>query len=355
MTEDAKEIRFTKTLPATGLGLMLSASAACATGPAAAPPTQTADAATRINLQNTPDPDTILRTPVEFQSGANTLKGLLFTPKGAKELLPGVVVTGAWTTVKEQMAGTYARELAKRGMAALVFDFTGWGASEGSPRYVEDPKQKTADIEAAVNFLATRAEVNKSDLSGFGICASSGYMAAAAAKAPQIKRLALVAPWLHDPKMAEQIYGGAEAVKKLIASGEAAKSGAHSTIAAESTTDQTALMYNAPYYTEADRGLIPAYDDKFDLRSWGPWLSYDAQASADHLNKATLIISSNAAAIPQGARAYAARTKAPVTERWFDGINQFDFYDRADVVKAASDIVAAFFEGRPLPAETPGK
>ena len=45
-----------------------------------------------------------------------------------------MIVTGTWTTVKEQMAGIYARELANRGLAALAFDFTGWGESGGAPQ-----------------------------------------------------------------------------------------------------------------------------------------------------------------------------------------------------------------------------
>lgn len=56
------------------------------------------------------------------------------------------------------MAGAYARKLAVRGYAALAFDFTGWGQSEGTPRYVEDPATKTADIRAAA-FMAPLDEV----------------------------------------------------------------------------------------------------------------------------------------------------------------------------------------------------
>lgn len=77
---------------------------------------------------------------------------MLFKPKVASEPLPAAVVTGAWTTVKEQMAGTYARELAARGFAALTFDLSGWGQSDGEPRYVEDYVQKTADIKEAAGF-----------------------------------------------------------------------------------------------------------------------------------------------------------------------------------------------------------
>lgn len=88
----------------------------------------------------------------------------------------------------------------------LAFDFTGWGQSEGAPRYVEDPATKTADIHAAAPFMATLEEVDPARISGLGVCASSGYMAAAVADDDNFQRVALVAPRLHDPAMAEGIY-----------------------------------------------------------------------------------------------------------------------------------------------------
>ncbi len=295
----------------------------------------------RISLQSTPDPAAVSRMAVRFERGAATLEGLLFAPADGVGPRPAVVVTGAWTTVKEQMAGTYARELARRGFVALAFDFAGWGASDGTRRFMEDPAEKTADIRAAAAALAARADVDASQISGLGVCASAGYMAAAVADDPLLQRLALVAPWLHDAAMVEAIYGGASSVAALVERGRvAAASGQPQTIVAASTTDADALMFEAPYYTEPDRGLIDAYDNCFELASWGPWLTYDAQASADRLQAPTLIVCSEAAALPDGARAYAKRTKAPLAQRWLEGVNQFDFYDRADVVTEAADAVA---------------
>ncbi|MEM8652475.1 MAG: alpha/beta hydrolase [Pseudomonadota bacterium] len=297
---------------------------------------------TFINLQNTPEIEGVTSRSVEFESNGNLLKGILFLPANSDNPLPAIIVTGAWTTVKEQMPGTYARELAARGFVSLAFDFTGWGESEGSPRYVEDPVVKTADIHAAADFLATLDEVDTGGISGLGVCASSGYMASAVADSDKLAKLALVAPWLHDPKMAEGIYGGTETVAGLIAASEA--EGAEDTVLiGASDTDENSVMYQAPYYTEEERGLIPAYDNKFSVASWKPWLTYDAQLSADRLSKPVLMVGSPSIALPAGAQAYEARTRAPLEKIWLgEDVSQFDFYDRADVVKAASDAVADF-------------
>lgn len=299
----------------------------------------------RINLQNTPSISGVTSRDLSFDSNGVTLKGTLYTPTGASLPLPGVVVAGAWTTVKEQMAGTYARELAARGFAALAFDFTGWGASDGDIRYKEEPAVKTADIIAAAVFMHTLGDVDAKRIYGLGICASAGYMAAAVADSPFLNKLALIAPWLHDVPMAETIYGGPESAAKLVATGRAAeKAPSPQIMVAASTTDKNSLMYQAPYYTEKNRGLIPEYDNQFNVASWEPWLTYDAQASADRLTAPTLIVCSEAAALPAGAHAYVKRTKASVKEIWLDNVNQFDFYDRADIVERSADAVAAHFE-----------
>ena len=180
------------------------------------------------------------------------------------------------------------------------------------------------------------------NLYGLGICASSGYMAEVVSNDDRMDKLALIAPWLHDPEMAEGIYGGHNAAQSLIAASEADDG---VIMLAGNSTDEAALMFNAPYYSEEKRGLIAAYDNKFAVASWKPWLTYDAQVSADHLSKPIMMVGSSSIALPAGASAYAARTKAPLEKVWLgDDVTQFDFYDRADAVKASADAVADFFQ-----------
>ena len=287
---------------------------------------------------------------VEFSSHGNQLVGTLYLPSGFEEgqRVPAVVVTGAWTTVKEQMPKTYAIELANRGYAALTFDFRGWGESEGDNRYLEDPETKTQDIVQAVDFLASRTEVDSAKITGLGICASSGYMADAFTRTDTLRTVALVAPWLHDEELATQIYGGEESVNNLIAAADAAQanfkdSGELTTAVAASTTDDTSIMFQVPYYTEEDRGLIPAYDNQFNIASWRGWLTYNALESATRLRSKILFVGSEAMALPQGAKAYAELAGDNVEQVWLDEITQFDFYDRNDAVTAASERVIRHF------------
>ena len=50
---------------------------------------------------------------VSFPSKGAILKGVLYTPEHPSRPLPGIVVTGTWTSVKEQMANRYAERLGR--------------------------------------------------------------------------------------------------------------------------------------------------------------------------------------------------------------------------------------------------
>lgn len=286
---------------------------------------------------------------VSFENAGTTLAGTLYLPADFQpgEKRPGVLVTGAWTSIKEQMPGLYAREMAERGFVALAFDFRGWGQSGGDIRFKEDPAAKTEDISAAAGYLASLPEIDASRIAGLGICASAGYMAAAATGNALFRSVSLVAPWLHNGEIVEQVYGGKEGVDGLIARSrraeEAERNGAPQIITAASMTDETALMYQIPYYTETGRGLIREYDNRFNLASWEPWLTYDSVALGSRLDKPILIVHSEAAAIPQGAHAFFSLLTGDASELWLDNVSQFDFYDNPEDVSRAADAAAQHF------------
>ena len=211
-------------------------------------------------------------------------------------------------------------------------------------RYLEDPRRKTEDINAAVDYLAARPEVDESRIGGLGICASAGYMSDAALANDAVKALALVAPWLHDAEIVRFVYGGDEGAGRLIQAGrDAAQSPEPVILEAASLTNDQALMYQTPYYTETERGLIPEYDNKFNVASWEGWLRHDAVRSADQLKRPVLLVHSEAAAVPQGAHEYARRLGRNAAELWLDEVTRFDFCDNPIPIKAATDAAADHF------------
>ncbi|MBD2842143.1 alpha/beta hydrolase [Erythrobacter sp. KMU-140] len=286
---------------------------------------------------------------VTFQSAGETIVGTLYVPTGvdAQNAAKAVVVTGAWTTIKEQMPALYAERLAQNGMVALAFDFRTWGESEGSTRSLENPEMKITDIEAAGRYLASRAEVR--EVHGLGICASSGYMATAAERTDIFRSIALVAPWLHNQPIVEAVYGGQDGVNGLLETARNAKATERSTgepqlITAGGPEGSDALMALDGYYSDPSRGMIPEWENTFNLASWTGWLNFDGVRAASGINEPTLIVHSEAAAIPDGAKEFYESLTAPKSQVWLDGVTQFDFYDQANGVDPAIEAVTAHFE-----------
>ncbi|MEM1447769.1 MAG: nuclear transport factor 2 family protein [Planctomycetota bacterium] len=292
---------------------------------------------------------------IVFDVEGTELVGSLYLPDDVdpSHPAPGLVVTGAWTTIKEQMTGRYAREAALRGRVALAFDFRGWGESGGTPRSLESPERKIEDIVAAAGFLAGRPEV--SSVGALGVCASAGYVVHAATRSEAIESVALVAPWLHDAAIVDEVYGGPDGVAALVAAGRAAEerlatTGESTLIPAAGPEGSDALMPGASYYVDPERGALARWENTFDVSSWEGWLTFDALEAAPRLRQPLLIVHSDAAAIPGGARAFFGAATGDRRQLWLDGVTQFDFYDAAEPVTVASDAAADHFATTLRPA-----
>lgn len=147
---------------------------------------------------------------VTFDNEGSTITGTLYLPDEYKagDKLPTVIVTGAWTTVQDQMPKGYAIEMAERGFAAFTFDFRGWGKSGDlaqNVRHKEDPQAKISDIKAAAEFVATLPKVDATKINGLGICASAGYMVDATSGNPLFQSVGLVAPWLQNKAIVNEV------------------------------------------------------------------------------------------------------------------------------------------------------
>lgn len=287
---------------------------------------------------------------VEFQSEGMVLAGHLHLPAGFEEekKYKAVVVTGSWTTVKEQMADLYAAKLAREGFVALTFDFRNYGESEGQPRDYENPVMKARDITNAVRYLKTLRFVDAEEIGGLAVCASAGYMSLAVAEGADIKALSFVAPWLHNPEIARAVYGG-ENAKGLIAKSEAAKkkfaeTGVADYVVAASDKDASAAMYGPfDYYLNPQRGAVRQWGNRFAVMAWKNWLEFDATGTAGRINVPVQIMHSHTAAVPDGAELYYSKLRAPKNIIWVEGASQFDFYDGEQLTDRAVKESARWF------------
>ena len=280
---------------------------------------------------------------VRFPAAGANLTGTLYLPASTRGAagLTAAVVTGTWTSVKEQMADRYAARLAERGVAALSFDFSGFGLSGGEPREVESPSRKAEDIRAAAAFLGSHPAVAQDRIGALAICASAGYAAKAAIDG-SIRALALVAPWLHDPALLRKVYGGESGVRQRMEAGLAARqryrqTGVVEYVPVASPDDPRAAMPMAiDFYRDPARGAVPGWPNRFAVMAWIEWLTFEPILFAPQITAPTLIVHSEEAAIPDGARRFHQALTSPKEIIWTAGI-QFDFYDRDPQVGVAVD------------------
>lgn len=116
-----------------------------------------------------------------------TLAADLYEPKNTEGKLPAIAVAGPFGAVKEQSSGLYAQTMAERGFITIAFDPSFTGESGGAPRYVASPDINTEDFSAAVDFLATKDNVDAERIGIIGICGWGGMALNVAAMDTRIK------------------------------------------------------------------------------------------------------------------------------------------------------------------------
>lgn len=136
--------------------------------------------------------DKVIRKEVTFKNRFGiTLAADLYLPKNSEgKVLPALAISGPFGAVKEQSSGLYAQTMAERGFAALAFDPSYTGESEGEPRHVASPDINTEDFSAAVDFLGLQKNVDKNRIGIIGICGWAGFALNATAIDKRVKAVA---------------------------------------------------------------------------------------------------------------------------------------------------------------------
>ncbi len=106
---------------------------------------------------------------VTFYSSGDEVVGVLFSPEIATPL-PALIICHGALEFKENFF-ELSEYLVKRGMAVLAIDMHGHGESRGE-RFHVNMSEWVADIQAAIMFLESRAEVDSNRIGAFGF--SSG-------------------------------------------------------------------------------------------------------------------------------------------------------------------------------------
>jgi fermentation-respiration switch protein FrsA (DUF1100 family) len=295
----------------------------------------------------------IHRIRLPFFRGDLRLAGQLFRNTDRLDTRqPGVIVTGSWLTVKEQMPELYAMRLAERGYTTFTFDFAGFGESQGEPGQAEIPDRKIADLIAAGDFLSTLSCVEPDTIAHLAICASAQYGLAALARGSRIARFVSVAGWYHDAASVAPIYGGPAGVAARIDAARSAldryaTTGATDMVPAYRAGDETAgMFFELDYYGNPSRGAVPAWKNQMATLSWQYWLMFDGLSATDRVHAPVLLVHGDGCVFPDNARSVYDRVRGKKKLVWAEG-TQTDFYDQPRQVGAAVEAADAFLKEAP--------
>lgn len=130
-------------------------------------------------------PPAALPRPVQkisFYSDGYRLDGLLYTPEAlaAGEKRAAVVLCVGYTYLKSLVMPDIAKALTAVGYVALIFDYRGFGDSEG-PRWRLIPNEQISDVRAALTCVADQPHVDAGRLALLGLSLGGSNAVATAA------------------------------------------------------------------------------------------------------------------------------------------------------------------------------
>jgi dipeptidyl aminopeptidase/acylaminoacyl peptidase len=128
---------------------------------------------------------------IEFFSEGSRVAGILRTPDDGDGPRPAIVQGPGWLGLKDsKLYVRYHDALTRAGFAVLIFDYRGFGDSEGD-RGLLLPSLQLEDLVNAVTYLTTREDVDASRLGVFGSGGTGGGNAVLLAAADERVRCAV--------------------------------------------------------------------------------------------------------------------------------------------------------------------
>ncbi|WP_345631357.1 alpha/beta hydrolase [Rugosimonospora acidiphila] len=298
-----------------------------------------------------------MKTNVTFDSAGLALAGHLYTPDGRHPgPRPAIVVGHPGSGVKEQAAGLYAERLSRAGYVTLAFDAAYQGQSEGEPRGLEDPSHRVEDFKAAVSFLSTQTAVDSDRIGALGICASGGYVIAAAATDHRIRAVATVsaadmgrqfregADGTQDRSVIQGLLDAAAAARTAEAHGEGVGTFPIFPATEEQARAGGQHLFEGWEYYCTDRARHERSAKSFTLNSVDRIASFDAFQFVGMIAPRPLLMIVGTEAVTSWMTTHAIEHAGePKEQYWVEGASHVALYDKDEFVSPAIAKLAGFF------------
>lgn len=134
-----------------------------------------------------------------FESAGTRCAGRLLRPDDRPEPFPIIVMAHGFAAQMSYGLDPFALRFQELGFAVFLFDYRGFGDSDGSPRDDVHPWRQLEDWNAAVTFVRTLASVDSARVVLWGTSFSGGHVLALAADHPAICAVVSQVPHVSGP------------------------------------------------------------------------------------------------------------------------------------------------------------
>ncbi|NLF45375.1 MAG: alpha/beta fold hydrolase [Syntrophomonadaceae bacterium] len=135
------------------------------------------------------------RTDCQFPSHGDNCSAWLYLPDGMVK--PSLVVMAhGFGGLRNCGLEPFAELFADQGLAVLLFDYRGFGESEGTPRQLISPRRHVEDYHAAVTWARGQKDINSDKIALWGSSFSGGHSIVAAAHDPKIAAISVQVPFV---------------------------------------------------------------------------------------------------------------------------------------------------------------
>ena len=131
-----------------------------------------------------------------FLSKNKKCSALFYQPNSVIKNMPVVIMAHGFGAEMSYGLHPFAHKFAQEGMAVFMFDYRGFGKSEGFIRKLVHPFHHLQDWEAALNHVKRISKIDPHRIGLWGSSFSGGHVLALAAANPNIKVVSAQVPYL---------------------------------------------------------------------------------------------------------------------------------------------------------------
>jgi pimeloyl-ACP methyl ester carboxylesterase len=263
------------------------------------------------------------RQELEFSSFGEACAAWLYPVPVDGASAPIVVMAHGLTGTRRDRLGAFAERFAGAGIAALVFDYRGFGDSAGDPDLYE-PQRQLDDWRAAISLARSIDGIDPDRVATFGSSLGGGNALAAAADDPRVAAAISQVPMLD--RDSQTYRGHPEVVDRMLA---VARDGGYLPAVGQ---PHEAAFIRAPGAEAGWRHVVAIGEDsRWRNRCSAAWLLGPPYSPIEHAAKLHcpwLVCVGAADQVARPDPAIEAARRAPHGElRLYPGVDHFDIYD----------------------------